>query len=86
MFVLREFIMRCIKGMVEKEPEYKVMEYALGWLDKGVLDETDLETVNSLLAPEETAEEPADTTDELDEPAETETDELVEETEVMTDV
>lgn len=66
MFNLREFVMRCIKGMAGKEPEYKVMEYALGWLDKGVLTETDLEEINGLLAPVEST----DTTDEQTEEAE----------------
>lgn len=49
MFILSEFVMRCIRGMARSEPEYKVREYALGWFDRGVLTEENLSEVNTLL-------------------------------------
>lgn len=61
MFSLREFIMKGIKGMVGKEPDYKVIEAAAGWLDKGVLTESDLEKVDMMLTPMEIIVETADT-------------------------
>lgn len=53
MFNLRKFIMKGIREMVGKEPDYKVIETAAGWLDKGVLVESDLAEVDKLLTPEE---------------------------------
>lgn len=36
--------------MVHVEPDYKVREYALGWYQKGVLKEENLQTVDTKLA------------------------------------
>lgn len=64
MFNLRDFIMKGIRGMVGRVPEYKVIETAAGWMDKGVLTEADLEEVDALLAPtEENAQTAAEDTD-----------------------
>lgn len=50
MFSLHDFISTTILGMVHVEPDYKVREYALGWYQKGVLKEEDLQTVDDKLA------------------------------------
>lgn len=49
MFSLKDFIMKGIRGMVGQEPDYKVIEIASGWLDKGVLTESDLADIDELL-------------------------------------
>lgn len=49
MFDLRKFVMDTICGMVGKEPDYKVRKYALGWLEKDVLVEEDLATVEEYI-------------------------------------
>lgn len=56
MFSLHDFILKTVLGMAEKEPEYKVREYALGWYQKGLLTQEDLAAVEAAF-PEE-AEEP----------------------------
>lgn len=61
MFNLRDFIMKGIRGMIGRVPEYKVIETAVGWMDKGVLTEADLAEVDALLTPtEENAAEDID--------------------------
>lgn len=52
MFDLREFILRGLRGSVGFEPEYKIIKSAAGWLDKGVLTESDLAELDSLMNPE----------------------------------
>ena len=42
MFNLREFILKGLKQAVGHEAEYKIRDVAAGWLDKGVLTESDL--------------------------------------------
>lgn len=49
MFSLKDFIMKGIRGMIGQEPDYKVIEIASGWLDKGVLTENDLADIDTLL-------------------------------------
>ena len=49
MFSLKDFIMKGIRGMIGQEPDYKVIEIASGWLDKGVLTENDLADIDALL-------------------------------------
>lgn len=54
MFDLREFIVKTISGMIGREADYKVRQYALGWYDKGVLTDADLQTVeDSIVALQE---------------------------------
>jgi len=50
MFDFHKFVMDTICGMVGKVAEYKVRQYALGWLEKGILDETDLAAVEARFA------------------------------------
>lgn len=62
---LRNYILTIIDKMINsnKEDDYKIMNYALGWYEKDVLVQADLEAVQELIAAknneatEETAEE-----------------------------
>ncbi|MBR2896342.1 MAG: hypothetical protein IKC04_00440 [Oscillospiraceae bacterium] len=49
MFNMRDFVMDTILGMVGKEPEYKVRQYALAWMEKDVLTEDDLAALETHL-------------------------------------
>ena len=49
MFSLREFIKKGLIESIGKEPDYKVIMNTAGWLDKGVLDETDVEEISNLI-------------------------------------
>ena len=49
MFSLREFILKGIKGSIGKEPDYKVIQNTVGWLDKGVLEESDVQEISNLI-------------------------------------
>ena len=42
MFNLHDFVMKTLLGMVGKEPDYKVRQYALGWYDKAELTAEDM--------------------------------------------
>lgn len=42
MFNLHDFVLKTLTGMVGREPDYKVRQYALSWLDKGELTAEDL--------------------------------------------
>ena len=64
MFVLHDFVMKTLMGMVGREPDYKVRQYALSWYDRAELTaedmtalETAIEAHNALLAPERAEEE-----------------------------
>lgn len=48
MFDLRSFIKETLVKMVNKEEEYKVRQYAIGWYDKGVLIQEDLEEIETI--------------------------------------
>jgi len=47
MFDLRSFVMKTIRGMIGNEPDYKVMEYALGWYTRSILSDDDLMEVEN---------------------------------------
>ncbi|MBQ9860055.1 MAG: hypothetical protein IJO76_05205 [Clostridia bacterium] len=49
MFDLREFILRGLKDAVGKMADYQVILNAAGWLEKGVLTEADLATVQAAI-------------------------------------
>ena len=49
MFSLHDFLMIGIRDMVEKEPDYKVIQYSAGWADKGVLETADLAEISALI-------------------------------------
>lgn len=50
MFSMHNFVFETILGMIGREPEYKVRQYALGWLEKDVLTEDDLAAVEARFA------------------------------------
>lgn len=58
MFNLKNFIKMGLLDAVGKKPVYWIVTNAVGWLDKGVLDEADLAEINAKINPveEETAE------------------------------
>lgn len=49
MFSLREFIKKGLIASVGKEPNYKVILNTASWIDKGVLEQSDAEEINSLI-------------------------------------
>lgn len=49
MFSLREFIKRGLIESIGNEPSYKIIQNTAGWLDKGVLQESDVEEISNLL-------------------------------------
>lgn len=42
---LRNFVMKSLKSAIGNMPDYWVLNNALGWYDKGVLTESDLEDI-----------------------------------------
>lgn len=57
-FSLRNFVMKTLQSMKDGgEDEYKVMQYALKYYEKGVLEDTDLEEVQKWFEEEEKKEE-----------------------------
>ncbi len=57
MFDLHKFVMDTVAAMIGKEPEYKVRQYALGWLEKDVLTQEDLAALEVHFAELATEEE-----------------------------
>ncbi len=49
MFSLHDFVMDTVKGMVGREPDYKVRQYALAWYDKAQLTPEDMSTVDEAI-------------------------------------
>lgn len=49
MFVLRDFLLKTLLGMVAKEPDYKVRQYALSWYDKGELTSEDMAIIEAAI-------------------------------------
>ena len=60
MFSLKNFIMKGLLDAVGKMPVHKVILNAAGWHEKGVLDETDLATINAKIEAMYPAEDPAE--------------------------
>ena len=60
---LRTFVMKTIKDMIDRVAEYQVRQYALGWLEKQVLTETDLIEIDTIYA--EKAKEKMNTEEEV---------------------
>ena len=46
MFSLKEFIKKGLLDAVGKMADYQVILNSVGWMEKGVLDETDLAEIN----------------------------------------
>lgn len=49
MFNLHDFVMKTLMGMVGREPDYKVRQYALGWYDKAELTAEDMVQLESAI-------------------------------------
>lgn len=49
MFSLKEFIKSGLLKAVGKMADYQIILNAAGWLEKGVLDETDLSDIQNLI-------------------------------------
>lgn len=49
MFILHDFVMTTLLGMVGHEPDYKVRQYALGWYDKAQLTAEDMAAVEAAI-------------------------------------
>lgn len=57
MFDLHNFVFRTLEKMRLTEDEYHVRRYALGWYEKEVLTDADMETIDGWYSVEETDEE-----------------------------
>ena len=51
MFSVHDFIMKTLKGMVGKYPDFQIREYSLNWYGKGKITESDLEVIEEWLTP-----------------------------------
>lgn len=78
MFSLKEFIKKGLLDAIGKLANYQVIMNAVGWMEKGVLDEADLAEINEKIDAQFVVET-EETVDEIVE-------ETVEETEEITDV
>ena len=70
MFSLKEFIKEGLLKAVGQMADYQVILNAAGWLEKGVLDETDLAEIQTAIDsqyPEEVTEEATEPTEESEE-------------------
>ena len=57
MFSLKNFIKEGLVKAVGKMADYQVILNAVGWYEKGVLEERDLSEIQALIANEETTAE-----------------------------
>jgi len=46
---LHNFVMNAMKSAIGSMPDYWILNNALGWMEKGVLDENDLMEIQALL-------------------------------------
>ena len=70
MFSLKGFIKKGLIGAVGSMADYQIILNAAGWHEKGVLDETDLEEIQTAIDsqyPEEVTEEATESTEESEE-------------------
>ena len=58
MFSLKDFIKKGLLNAVGKMADYQVILNAAGWLEKGVLDETDLAEINANIDAQYRVDEP----------------------------
>ena len=66
-FTLSGFIKRGLLAAVGRMADYQIILNAAGWLEKGVLTETDLMEIQTAIDAQYVVEEP-ETVDEIDEP------------------
>ena len=64
MFELKSFIKKGLIDAVGKMPDYQVILNAAGWLEKGVLLESDLADINSVIEAQYLQIEETEATDE----------------------
>lgn len=57
MFHLHDFVMKTLMGMVGREPDYKVRQYALGWFDKAELTAEDMAQLEAAIEAQYQTEE-----------------------------
>jgi hypothetical protein len=57
MFSLKSFITKGLLDAVGKLADYQVILNAVGWMEKGVLDETDLSDINEKIDAQYTVED-----------------------------
>lgn len=57
MFNLHDFVMKTLAGMVGREADYKVRQYALGWYDKAELTAEDMAKLELAIEAQYKAEE-----------------------------
>ena len=48
-FNQHEFVLKTLNESIGKQPDYQIRESALKWSEKGVLTESDLESLESLI-------------------------------------
>lgn len=60
---LRKFVMKSMKSAIGNMPDYWVLNNALGWYDKGVLTEADLEEIQAVMDDQDLVEAETTTTD-----------------------
>lgn len=74
MFSLKDFIKKGLLDAVGKMADYQVILNSVGWMEKGVLDESDLAEINTKIDAqyivEETEEEPEAIPEEITEEVE----------------
>lgn len=57
MFSFKDFIKKGLLDAVGKMADYQVILNSAGWMEKGVLDETDLDEINKKIDAQHTVEE-----------------------------
>ena len=67
MFSLKDFIKKGLLDAVGKMADYQVILNAVGWMEKGVLDEADLAEINAKIEVQYIAEEITPTEQEVGE-------------------
>lgn len=68
MFSLKDFVKKGLLNAVGKMADYQVILNSVGWMEKGVLDETDLAEINEKIDAQyitETEEIPVEATEEV---------------------
>lgn len=59
-FTLKNYIKRGLIAAVGKLPDYQIILNSAGWMEKGVLDETDLMDIQTAIDAQYVVEEPTE--------------------------
>lgn len=70
MFSLKEFVKKGLLDAVGKMADYQVILNSVGWMEKGVLDESDLAEINTKIDAQYVVEETEEVTEEITEEVE----------------